>query len=145
MNTSQSLYSRLGGETVLREFVDNLYRFMDDFPAVEKVRNMHPYDLTDTEDRLFKYLSGMLGGPPLYIEEFWQPYVKQDYTHTHLAMCNQERDQWLFCAENAANQLKIDSFIRKDLMSMVTAMTSDFRNNEEMLSKANGWKSAAVN
>jgi len=60
-------------------------------------------------------------------------------------MCNQERDQWLFCAENAANQLKIDPFIRKDLMSMVTAMTNDFRNNEEMLSKANGWKSAAVN
>ena len=30
MNSTESLYSRLGGEAVLREFVSHLYDFMDD-------------------------------------------------------------------------------------------------------------------
>jgi hemoglobin len=140
MNASQSLYSRIGGEPVLHEFVDNLYRFMEDFPPVEKIRKMHPDDLTDTRDRLFKFLSGMLGGPPLYLAEFGQPYLRQK--HMHLVIDDQERDQWLFCAENSANQLKIDIALRKELMSKMTETANHLHNQNEMLSRANGWQSA---
>lgn len=140
MNVSQSLYSRLGGEPVLHEFVDNLYRFMDEFQPVEKIRNMHPYDLTDARDRLFKFLSGMLGGPPLYLAEFGRPHLKQK--HMHLPIGRQERDQWMFCAENAVNQLKIDTSSRKEFMLMMDDMANHLQNQNEMLSRANGWQSA---
>ena len=62
----------------------------------------------------------------------------------HLSIGNKERDQWLFCAENAANQLNIDASVRQDLMVEITMMASHFRNNGKMLSSANGWKSAGL-
>jgi truncated hemoglobin YjbI len=114
MNTTKTIYTRLGGEQVLRDFVENLYFFMDHFPAVERIRSMHPRDLTDTSQHLFMFLSGMLGGPPL------------------------------FCAENAANQLKIDGSVRQDLMTEITRMANHLRNKDGMLSSTNGWKSASL-
>jgi len=142
MNTTQSIYTRLGGEQVLRDFVENLYYFMDHFSAVERIRSMHPRDLTDTNQRLFMFLSGMLGGPPLYVEKFGQPFLRQK--HMHLSIGNKERDQWLFCAENAANQLNIDASVRQNLMTEITKMANHLRNKGGMLSSANGWKSASL-
>ena len=70
MNDSNSLYTHIGGETVLREFVNHLYDYMDSTLKVEHSRNMHPENLSQANERLFIFLSGMLGGPPLYIEKF---------------------------------------------------------------------------
>ncbi len=143
MDTTQSIYSRLGGERILREFVDNLYDFMDHFPAVEGIRDLHPEDLTNSRDRLFMFLSGMLGGPSLYGEVFGRSDLKQK--HIHINIGDQERDQWLFCAQNAANQLKVDAYARDDLMFEITVMANHLRNQGEMLSRENGWKSGQSN
>ncbi|HHJ34946.1 MAG TPA: hypothetical protein ENJ87_04200, partial [Gammaproteobacteria bacterium] len=62
IRTSNSLYSQIGGEVVLRQFVDHLYHFMGRSPEVEHVRKMHSANLSYARDRLFMFLSGMLGG-----------------------------------------------------------------------------------
>ena len=139
MDTPQRLYYRLGGAQVLREFVDNLYDFMDHFPAVETVRKMHAEDLSQTRDRLFMFLSGMLGGPPLYVDAFGHPYLRQK--HMHLKIGDRERDQWLFCAQNAANQLDVSSEVRDELMSELTLMADHLRNQGGTMSTQNGWRS----
>ena len=128
MNTEQSIYSRLGGEHVLREFVNHLYDFMDYFPAVEPIREMHSDDLSVARDRLFKFLSGMLGGPPLYMQEFGHPRLRQ--RHMHFKIGDKERDQWLLCAHNAANQLSITEETRNDLMMEITLMANHLRNQD---------------
>ena len=139
MDTTQRLYYRLGGAKVLREFVDNLYDFMDHFPAVETVRKMHPEDLSQIRDRVFMFLSGMLGGPPLYVDAFGHPYLRRK--HMHLKIGDQERDQWLFCAQNAANQLDVSSEVRDELMSELTLMADHLRNQGGTMSTQNGWRS----
>ncbi len=136
---NQNLYSRLGGAPTLRKFVDNLYDFMDYFTPVENVRKMYPEDLSDARNRLFMFLSGMLGGPPLY--ENGCGYAKLRQKHMHLKIGDKEREQWLFCAQNAANQLDIDSRVRDALMVKITEMANHLHNQAGVLSRQNGWQS----
>jgi hemoglobin len=79
MSSTDSLYLRLGGEAILREFVDHLYDYMVMTPEVDHVRKMHSADLTHARDRLFMFLSGMLGGPALYMEAFGHPRLRRKH------------------------------------------------------------------
>ena len=81
MSSTASLYYRFGGEPVLREFVDHLYGFMEILPEVAHVREMHSEDLSHASDRLFMFLSGMLGGPDLYVEAFGHPRLRRKHLH----------------------------------------------------------------
>jgi hemoglobin len=130
MNTSvQSLYQRLGGESTLRQFVDHLYDFMEFIPEVRHVREMHPKSLSHAREALHMFLSGMLGGPSLYMEAFGQPRLRQ--RHLRFSIGNEERDQWLLCAEKAAAQLEIEPAVRDALMSELSAMANHLRNQQD--------------
>ena len=122
----ESLYSRLGGEAVLRQFVSHLYAFMDEAEAVQPVRKMHSQDLSYAADRLFMFLSGMLGGPPLYMEAFGHPRLRRK--HLAFSIGDEERDQWLLCAQHAADQLPVEDSLRHELMLALTKMADHLRN-----------------
>lgn len=128
MSSTDSLYSRLGGEATLRRFVDLLYGFMAESPEVAHVRKMHSADLSHARDRLFMFLSGMLGGPPLYMEAFGHPRLRRK--HMHFEIGDVERDQWLQCAQYAADQLDITPQARDGLMQELSAMANHLRNKE---------------
>jgi len=129
MNNTSSLYSRLGGETILREFVNHLYDYMDSTPEVQHVRKLHTMSLSHANNRLFMFLSGMLGGPPLYMNEFGPPRLRQ--RHLHIEIGDEERDQWLMCAQYAADQLNIDGYLQEELMRDLTIMANHLRNTGE--------------
>ncbi|NOQ88334.1 MAG: globin [Gammaproteobacteria bacterium] len=126
--STESLYSRLGGEVVLRDFVDYLYDFMEVTPEVANVRKMHQKDLSHTRDRLFMFLSGMLGGPPLYAEAFGHPQLRRK--HLHFEIGNEERDQWLSCAQHAVDQLDISGYLSEELMHDLRVMANHLRNKD---------------
>jgi hemoglobin len=128
VSSTESLYSRLGGETTLRRFVALLYGFMDESPEVGHVRKMHSADLSHARDRLFMFLSGMLGGPPLYMQAFGHPRLRRK--HLHFEIGDVERDQWLQCAQYAADQLDVAPQLRDDLMQELSAMANHLRNKE---------------
>lgn len=113
---------------MLRRYVGLLYDFMDDSPDVEHVRKMHPADLSHARDRLFMFLSGMLGGPPLYMQAFGHPRLRR--RHMHFAIGDVERDQWLQCARYAADQLQVAPQTRDDLMRELSAMANHLRNRD---------------
>ena len=69
-------YGQLGGEDIVRKLVHRFYELMDTLPEAWDVRQMHPEDLSGSEEKLFKYLSGWLGGPPLYEQEFGHPRLR---------------------------------------------------------------------
>ena len=130
MNDLNNLYTRLGGETVLRDFVNHLYDYMDSNPKVEHIRNMHAKNLSQTRERLFMFLSGMLGGPPLYMDEFGPPRLRRK--HLGFKIGNEERDQWLLCAQNAVDQLDIEGHLRDELMCQLTVMANHLRNKDDI-------------
>jgi len=126
MTTPISLYSRLGGDLILREFVTHLYHFMDTLEQVAHVRNMHSADLSFAGDRLYMFLSGMLGGPALYMESFGQPRLRRK--HMKFEIGDDERDQWMLCARLAADRLELSQTLKDELITELAAMADHLRN-----------------
>ncbi len=63
-------YSALGGDAGVRRLVDAFYGLMDVVPEYHCIRKLHPRDLAGSREKLYLFLSGWLGGPPLYVEKF---------------------------------------------------------------------------
>lgn len=130
MSSTESLYMRLGGEPILHEFVERLYGFMETLPEVAHVREMHSADLSHANERLFMFLSGMLGGPELYVEAFGPPRLRRK--HLQFEIGDEERDQWLLCAQRAVDQLDIDRYIGDELMKTLWVMANHLRNKGDL-------------
>ncbi len=52
-----SLYQELGGEPVVRQISKKFYEIMDQWPDAKIIRDMHPADLSTSEEKLFMFLS----------------------------------------------------------------------------------------
>lgn len=63
-------YSALGGDAAVRRLVDAFYGLMDEVPEYHGIRKLHPRDLAGSREKLYLFLSGWLGGPPLYVEKY---------------------------------------------------------------------------
>ena len=55
----------MGGEPVLRRVVERCYDLIDTLTEASAVRALHAKELGPMRERLFEFLSGWLGGPPL--------------------------------------------------------------------------------
>lgn len=110
---ASSFYEQLGGATVLATLVKRFYANMDTLPEAEPIRRMHPDQLSGSESKLFKFLSGWLGGPNLYIEEFGHPRLRM--RHLPFAIGTAARDQWLLCMKKALDDTIDDPRLRQHL------------------------------
>ena len=63
-------YQAAGGIDGLRRLVDDFYRLMDERPEAAALRALHPADLSAARDKLACFLSGWLGGPRLFAEQY---------------------------------------------------------------------------
>jgi hemoglobin len=104
-------YQQLGGEAAVRRLVDRFYQLMTELPQARMIRAMHPPDLAEAKERLFMFLSGWLGGPPLYAERHGQLRLRRD--HLSFPIDEQARDAWMDCmlgalAEQVADQALFD-------------------------------------
>jgi hemoglobin len=55
----------MGGEKGVLSLVERFYFYMDTLHEVKELRAIHAPDLSSAKDKLFKFLSGWLGGYPL--------------------------------------------------------------------------------
>ena len=101
-----SLYLDIGGEKTLLELVSRFYHLMDTLPEARTIRALHPKNLTKSEEKLFMFLSGWSGGPPLYSERYGHPRLRA--RHLPFPISTEERDQWLLCMNLALDEV-IDS------------------------------------
>ncbi len=97
--TLPSLYDRVGGEVGIQQLVDRFYDIMDSLPEVEKTRKLHAKSLRGSRRKLFMFLSGWMGGPPLYAEKYGHPRLRR--RHLPFTIGTEERDQWMLCMELA--------------------------------------------
>ena len=68
-------YELIGGEQGLRRLVNSFYQTMDTAPEAAGIRALHGADLGKVSQLLFEWLSGWLGGPPLYIQHKGVPVL----------------------------------------------------------------------
>src|SRR5215216_6275504 len=101
-----SLYEMLGEEKGLRALVDRFYDIMDSSPQAERIRSFHAKSLKRSREKLFMFLSGWSGGPQLYVEKFGHPRLR--LRHFPFSIGTVERDQWLWCMNEALDASHFD-------------------------------------
>lgn len=119
-------YNLIGGEETIRRLVERFYQLMDELPEAYGIRKLHAADLSSTKEKLFEFLSGWLGGPPLYEEKYGHPRLRQ--RHMPFAIGEAERDQWMMCMEQAMADVGIDETFRQQLKATFFK-TADFMRN----------------
>lgn len=92
-------FQAAGGYDGLTRLCTAFYDAMETLPAARKIRQMHPADLTESVEKLARFLSGWLGGPKLYREKYGP--IRIPAAHAHLDIGPDERDAWLLCMETA--------------------------------------------
>ena len=117
-------YEFLGREDGIRALVDRFYDVMDTLPDAAAIRAMHPPDLTESRDKLYFFLVGRFGGPPLYTERFGHPRLRG--RHMPFAVDTGAAEAWLACMDAALDEQvgpgperdEISAFFRQVAMFM---------------------------
>ena len=128
VNEELTPYQRLGGEASVRKLVDRFYELMDSLPQAQQIRAMHPQDLSLSADKLFKFLSGWLGGPQLYTEEYGHPRLRM--RHTPFPVDEAARDAWMLCMKKALNEMDVNDELLKQQLLHSLFKTADFMRNQ---------------
>jgi len=92
-------YDAAGGLSGIQKLVKDFYGVMNSKPDYATIRDMHPKDLTVSEDKLACFLSGWLGGERLFAKKYGGINIPQ--VHAHLVIHEKERDMWLDCMKEA--------------------------------------------
>ena len=114
----------IGGERGLRTLIDRFYDLMDSSAEARIIRSLHPESLDQSRDKLFMFLSGWSGGPQLYLERFGHPRLRM--RHLPFKIGRVERDQWLWCMNQALDESPLDrrvvEFLRVRFAQVADAM-----------------------
>ena len=119
-------YAMIGGEQTLPNLVDRFYFYMDTLPEVKGIRAIHQHNLSSAKDKLFKFLSGWLGGPNLFIEEFGHPMLRA--RHLPFVIGESERDQWMLCMNKALAELAMDSQLKINIQNALQQLATHMIN-----------------
>ena len=124
---SPTPYELVGGDRAVRELVDRFYDLMDFEPAYRELRLVHGSTLESAREKLYLFLSGWLGGPPLYMDRYGHPMLRA--RHLPFAIGTGERDQWLACMAQAMEETNVPQELRKPLQDAFFK-TADWMRNK---------------
>lgn len=120
-------YTMVGGEDGLRRIVARFYEIMDTDPRAARIRAMHAADLGPVQEKLYEFLSGWLGGPPLYQQNPQNKCIVS--AHSHLEIDAEARDEWLMCMRQALEDVGLPKAARDYLNDPLFKIADFFRNH----------------
>jgi hemoglobin len=123
---SPTPYERIGGDAKVRELVDRFYDLMDYEAKYRELRAAHGSTLESARDKLYMFLSGWLGGPPLYTDRYGHPMLRA--RHLPFAIGSVERDQWMACMVQAMEETAVPQELRAPL-EQALFKTADWMRN----------------
>ncbi len=127
-NPESSPYNLIGGDAQVRALVTRFYDLMEEEPDFYGIRKLHPESLDGSREKLFMFLTGWLGGPPVYTDAFGHPRLRA--RHLPFAIGSSERDQWMSCMTQAMKGVGIETEMRDRLIASF-ANTADWMRNKE--------------
>ena len=123
-----TLYEAIGGDAGVRRLMARFYELMDTLPEAANCRAIHPPSLTGSEEKLYEYLSGWLGGPPLYTDKRGHPMLRR--RHFMAGIGPKERDEWLLCFNRALDETIESEGLRTIIREPVTRLAFHMQNRE---------------
>ncbi len=121
-------YERIGGAENVRALVHRFYQLMDELPEAHGIRKLHPASLQGSEQKLFEFLSGWMGGPQLFVEKHGHPMLRK--RHLPFPISESERDQWLLCMKQALQDVVQDAKLRAELTAAFEKVADHMRNQQ---------------
>ncbi|MGC2164735.1 MAG: group II truncated hemoglobin [Gallionella sp.] len=119
-------YLRIGGENKVRQLVQRFYALMDELPEAYGIRKLHGANLQSATEKLFKFLSGWMGGPQLYVDQYGHPMLRM--RHFPFSIGDTERDQWMLCMRQALEDVVEDASLRSELSDAFAKVADHMRN-----------------
>jgi len=101
-------YEAIGGDSVVRELCERFYDRVDD--SAPTLRVMLPKDDSVSRVKLYEFLSGWMGGPPLYMEKRGHPRLRM--RHMPFAIGEDEVGEWLRCMNEALDEMEVTGRLR---------------------------------
>lgn len=126
---TETLYNAIGGDDAVRALVRRFYELMDTLPEAALCRSLHPADLGGSAEKFYEYLSGWLGGPPLYTEKRGHPRLRQRHFVAEIGV--QARDEWLLCFTRALEETVAHPQLRAIILEPVARLAHHMQNKEE--------------
>lgn len=124
-----TLYEAIGGDETVRALARRFYELMDELPEAARCRAIHPPDLSNSEAKLYDYLTGYLGGPPVYVEKYGHPRLRS--RHFGAAIGVAERDEWLLCFSRAMQEVIENPKLREIIWPPIERLAHHMQNREE--------------
>ena len=119
-------FAWIGGESQVHALVDRFYDLMDLEPDYAALRAAHGTELANAREKLKMFLTGWLGGPQRYTEQFGHPRLRM--RHMPFSIGIAERDQWVACMDQAMQETEIDDALRTRLKESFM-QTADWMRN----------------
>lgn len=123
-----TLYEAIGGDATVRALAKRFYELMDTLPEARNCRAIHPPSLESSESKFYDYLTGYLGGPPVYVEKYGHPRLRS--RHFGAAIGPAERDEWLFCFRRALNETIENPKLREIIWPPIERLGHHMQNKE---------------
>ena len=119
-------FAWIGGESQVHALVDRFYDLMDLEPDYAALRAAHGTELANAREKLTMFLTGWMGGPQRYTEQFGHPRLRM--RHMPFSIGIAERDQWVACMDQAMQETHVDATLRTRLKESFM-QTADWMRN----------------
>ena len=128
-DSSQSnAYDLIGGEKTIRLIAHHFYLQMQQRSDTQPLLAIHRAPIADSEQKLFEFLSGWLGGPQLYQQKYGHPALRA--RHTPFAIDQAMVDQWLTCMEQAIIKAIKKPEHRQVIFQAISTLANNMRNQD---------------
>ncbi|MBB3964922.1 group II truncated hemoglobin [Rhizobium metallidurans] len=125
---SITLYEAVGGDATIRALSHRFYELMDTLPEASHVRAVHPPTLECSEAKFYEYLTGYLGGPPVYVEKYGHPRLRSRHFVAEIGPV--ERDEWLLCFRRALEETVANPKLRDIILPPIERLADHMQNKQ---------------
>lgn len=119
-------YQLMGGEAAVRALANRFYDIMETAPEAKALYAIHPLPLDTIRQKFFEFLSGWLGGPALFEEKYGHPRLRA--RHMPFTVNVQLRDEWMFCMNQALDEVVTDKLLREGIRQSIGQLASHMIN-----------------
>jgi len=120
-------FALLGGEAGVRRLVEAFYDVMEDDPEFAALRAIHAADLGPMRARLADWLTGWMGGPPVYaVRHPDRPCVVS--AHKAFPIDTAMAEAWVACMRKAFAAADVPDKVREMLAPAFSSMCQALRN-----------------